>query len=176
LRHASIGASPHPGQSPPRYRPAFPGASSCRRLSAWRWSSRPGVGRLIGPERAVKEGLSPSGDQWGGAGLGERSKALSEALRDRGEDMGERQGRAVEDDRGQPGTAPPEGRAARTGSARKRGLMEVAGLGLAGARGYGSSLKQSRRDSVSVQAIHGRPVLICPPARLDENLDIARLG
>ena len=54
MRHASIGAAPHPGQLSPRYRPAFPGASSCRRAepaaaraptagrSAWRWSSGSG--------------------------------------------------------------------------------------------------------------------------------------
>ena len=60
---AGRAARAHPGQLPPRYRLAFPGASSCRRRtagaerlplsSACRWSSGPGVGRLIRPERAV---------------------------------------------------------------------------------------------------------------------------
>ena len=54
LRHASIGALPHPGQLSRSYRPAFPRASSRRGRSASRGSSDPGVGRLIGPERAVE--------------------------------------------------------------------------------------------------------------------------
>ena len=40
LRHASIGAWPHPGQFPPRYRRAFAGASPYRRRSAWRCQFR----------------------------------------------------------------------------------------------------------------------------------------
>jgi hypothetical protein len=51
LRHASIGAVPHPGQLPEWYRPASPGASSYRQRSAWRWSSASGRRRFPGVQR-----------------------------------------------------------------------------------------------------------------------------
>jgi hypothetical protein len=76
FRHASIGALPHPGQLPPRYRPAFPGASSCRRRSARRWSSASGR-RLIGQEGPSKGGLSLR--RW--ARLGERPFLGREGVR-----------------------------------------------------------------------------------------------
>ena len=77
------------------------------------------------------------------AGLGERSKAASEALRTAARAWASDKAELA-DDRGRPGSAPPRGWAARAGRARRRGLMEAAGLGLAGAWGYGSSLEQSR--------------------------------
>jgi hypothetical protein len=69
-----------------------------------------------------RTGLSLSGDPW--AGLGERSKAVS--------GMGERRPSWKNIGAG-PGSAPPGGCAARAGLPAGRGLMEVAGLGLAGA-------------------------------------------
>jgi hypothetical protein len=63
LRHASIGALPHPGQLPPGYRPAFPGASSRRRRSACRWSSGPRVGRLS-VRSEPSSGLEPLRRRW----------------------------------------------------------------------------------------------------------------
>jgi hypothetical protein len=65
LRHASIGALPHPGQLPPPYSPPSlaqapfaGGAPACCQRSAWRWSSGLGVGRLIGRSKP-SNGLEP---------------------------------------------------------------------------------------------------------------------
>jgi hypothetical protein len=57
------------------------------RRSAWRWSSGPGVGRLIRPERsggppaASSSPLAPASRAASGAASGERSEIVSEALR-----------------------------------------------------------------------------------------------
>ena len=149
LQHASIGALPHPGQLPPRYRPAFPGASSCRWRSAWRCSSS-AAGGAAGRAAPASGGSSGRSEPSKGlepfrrplAGLGERSKAVSEALRTVARAWASDKAE-LEDDRGRAGSAPPGGWAARAGRARRRGLMEAAGLGLAGL-GYRESLEQAK--------------------------------
>ena len=149
LQYASSGALTHPGQLPPAI--ALPslaqapvaGAACAGRAppprSAWRWSSGPGVGRLIGPERAVERGLALQPPLGGfGRAVESRLEALRTVARAWASDKAE-----LEDDRARASSAPPGGWAAARAETRRRGLMEAAGLSLAGP-GYRGSLEQAK--------------------------------
>ena len=99
---------------------------------------RPGAGPLIGPERAV--GLEPFRRPLRGFGraVEGRQRAPRTVARAWASDKA-----SWEDDRGRAGRAPPGARQPTRAEARRRGLMEAAGLGSAGL-GYRESLERAK--------------------------------
>jgi hypothetical protein len=122
----------------------FPCASSCRRRKRLSLDERPGVGRLVGPSGRLK-GLESF--RRPGAGGWRTVKAVSEALRT--------VARARASDKQRPSWktigAGPAARlgagAARAGRDSQAGLMEAAGLGLAGLGAIRWSLERAKARS-----------------------------
>ena len=102
---------------------------------------RPRRRAALAPERAVERALSLSRPT-AGAGLGERSKAVSEALGTVARAWARGQAVELEDDRVSAGNAPPQGPGRPRGRSARGGLIEAAGLGW---RGYRESLEQAAR-------------------------------